>query len=189
MLGICAAAATLPTAANAVSKATALNGATLQMITHGLITGALFFLVGVIYDRAHLRDLDAFGGLAKQLPIYAGLMMFTCFASLGLPGLAGFVSEFLVFLGSFGAAGLAYQIMTGISLLGVVFTAALFLWMIQRMFLGEPNPRWAALKDMDRGELFAIVPLALLTLAVGIYPLPILNMINVAMTHILSLVH
>jgi NADH-quinone oxidoreductase subunit M len=189
MLGICAAAATVPTAANAVSKATALNGATLQMINHGLITGALFFLVGVIYDRAHLRDLDAFGGLAKQLPIYAGLMMFTCFASLGLPGLAGFVSEFLVFLGSFGAAGLAYQIMTGISLLGVVFTAALFLWMIQRMFLGEPNPRWAGLKDMDRGELFAIVPLAVLTLAIGVYPLPILNMINVAMTHILTLVH
>jgi NADH-quinone oxidoreductase subunit M len=188
MLGISAAAASLPTGANMLSKATALNGATLQMVNHGLITGALFFLVGVIYDRAHLRDLDAFGGLSKRLPVYAGLMMFMCFASLGLPGLAGFVSEFLVFLGSFGAAGLLYQVLTGVSLLGVVFTAALFLWMIQRMFLGELNPRWAALKDMDRGELFAIVPLAVLTLAVGIYPLPLLNLINGAMTNILALV-
>jgi NADH-quinone oxidoreductase subunit M len=188
MLGIAAAAATLPAGANLVSKATALNGATLQMVNHGIITGALFFLVGVLYDRAHLRDLDAFGGLAKQVPVYAGLMMFACFASLGLPGLAGFISEFLVFLGAFGSAGLTYQIITGISLLGVVLTAAMFLWMIQRVFLGELNPRWAGLKDMDGGELFAIIPLAALTLAIGVYPMPILNLINGAMTHILALI-
>lgn len=186
MLGLCAAAATAPTAQNLLSKTTALNGATLQMVNHGIITGALFFLVGVIYDRAHLRDIDAFGGLGKIVPVYSGLMMFVCFASLGLPGLAGFVSEFLVFLGAFGSAGLAFRVLTAISLLGVVFTAAFFLWMIQRMFLGEPNPRWADLKDMDHGELFALIPLALLTLAIGVYPMPLLRLINGGMSFVLQ---
>ena len=189
MLGIAAAAAATyaapgsPAAAHAlISKVTALDGASLQMFNHGIITGALFFLVGVIYERAHLRDIDAFGGLAKQMPIYAGLMMLATFASLGLPGLAGFVSEFFVFLGSFGASTLAYRVITGLSLLGVVFSAALLLWMLQRMFLGELNPRWKGLKDMDRGELIAVVPLAVIMLAVGIYPYPILRMMNLAMT-------
>jgi NADH-quinone oxidoreductase subunit M len=189
MLGIAAAASASyalpgsPAAAQALtSKITALNGASLQMFNHGIITGALFFLVGVIYERAHLRDIDAFGGLAKQMPIYAGLFMMATFASLGLPALAGFVSEFFVFVGSFGASTFAYRVITGLSLLGVVFTAALLLWMIQRVFLGELNPRWKALKDMDRGELIAIVPLAVIMLAVGIYPYPILHLMNVAMT-------
>ncbi len=182
MLGIATAAAAAPGVAGALNnKITALNGATLQMVNHGIITGALFFLVGVIYDRAHLRDIDAFGGLAKQMPIYAGLMMMASFASLGLPGLAGFVSEFLVFLGSFGAATLAYRIIVGLSLIGVVITAAFLLWMIQRIFLGELNPRWQGLKDMDRGELAALVPLAVLMLAIGVYPYPILRLINLAM--------
>jgi NADH-quinone oxidoreductase subunit M len=109
-------------------------------------------------------------------------MMLATFASLGLPGLAGFVSEFFVFLGSFGASTLAYRVITGLSLLGVVFSAALLLWMLQRMFLGELNPRWKGLKDMDRGELIAVVPLAVIMLAVGIYPYPILRMMNLAMT-------
>jgi NADH-quinone oxidoreductase subunit M len=182
MLGIAAAAAAPGVTGTLTSKITALNGASLQMFNHGIITGALFFLVGVIYDRAHLRDIDAFGGLAKQMPIYAGLMMLASFASLGLPGLAGFVSEFLVFLGSFGAATLAYRIIVGLSLIGVVITAAFLLWMIQRIFLGDLNPRWQGLKDMDRGELAAIVPLAAIMLAVGIYPYPILSLMNLAMT-------
>src|SRR5882724_3560944 len=84
-------------------SATGFSGAVLQMITHGIITGSLFLLVGVIYDRAHTRDLSAFGGLAVRVPVYAGLMFLACFASLGLPGLAGFISEFFCFLGSFQA--------------------------------------------------------------------------------------
>ncbi|HEY3398035.1 MAG TPA: NADH-quinone oxidoreductase subunit M [Armatimonadota bacterium] len=188
MLGIAAAAAAAPAGAQ-MYKITALNGAVLQMFNHGIITGALFFLVGVIYERAHLRDIDAFGGLAKQMPVYGGLMMLATFASLGLPGLAGFVSEFLVFLGSFSAGGLAFQVITSLSLLGLLFTAALLLWMLQRVFLGDLNPRWQSLKDMDRGELIAVVPLAAIMLAVGIYPKPLLDLINLAMMPLVEQSH
>ena len=162
---------------HAVSRVTALNGAVLQMVGHGIITGALFFLVGVIYDRAHTRDMNSLGGLAKQMPVYAGLMMMASFASLGLPTMLGFVAEFLVFIGSFGTM----KIVTGIAMLGVVFTAGYFLWMMQRVFLGELNRQWVGLPDIDRGELAAIVPLCVLMLAFGLYPQPILNMINTAM--------
>ncbi len=182
MLGVAAAVALVDGGSPLANRVTALNGAVLQMFNHGIITGALFFLVGVIYDRAHIRDIDAFGGLAKQMPLYAGIMMLACFASLGLPGLAGFVSEIMVFLGAFGS----YPVMTGLSLLGVVITAAFFLMVIQRMFLGEVNIQWQALKDIDFGELVATVPLCLIMLAVGIYPAPILNMINGAMQGLVS---
>ncbi|MCE5239666.1 NADH-quinone oxidoreductase subunit M [bacterium] len=178
MLGIAAAAGITwpgnPHAFDAVSRTTALNGAVLQMVTHGIITGALFFLVGVIYDRAHTRDLASFGGLAKQMPVYAGIMMMASFASLGLPTLAGFVSEFLVFVGAFGT----YQIITGLAVIGVVLTAGYFLWMIQRMFFGDLNRQWAGLPDMDPGELVAVVPLMVLTLAIGVFPHPVLQVIN-----------
>ncbi|MEI6500237.1 MAG: NADH-quinone oxidoreductase subunit M [Armatimonadota bacterium] len=195
MLGIAASVAAV--GANApdnidVSRITALNGAVLQMFTHGIITGALFFLVGVVYDRAHTRDLNSFGGLAKQMPVYAGLMMMAAFASLGLPTLAGFVSEFLVFVGSFGTPGIM-RIITSVAVLGVVFTAAYFLWMIQRVFLGELNRQWIDLTDMDAGELTAVVPLLFLTLVIGLYPRPILAIINTAMValvnHIGAAVH
>jgi len=178
MLGIAAAVGITwpghPAAFDTVSRATALNGAVLQMITHGIITGALFFLVGVIYDRAHTRDLNSFGGLAKQMPVYAGLMMMASFASLGLPTLAGFVSEFLVFVGSFGT----YSLITAVSVIGVAITAGYFLWMIQRVFLGDLNRQWVGLPDMDAGELAATVPLMVLTLAIGIFPYPVLHVIN-----------
>jgi len=180
MLGIAAACAYIgPEAASTIgdSKVTALNGAVLQMFAHGIITGALFFLVGVIYDRAHVRDVNAFGGLAKAMPVYAGIMMLACFASLGLPGLAGFAAEFLVFLGAFGS----YPIITGLALLGVVITAAYFLWIIQKIFLGPVNLQWKALPDMDRGELVALAPLCAIMLAVGVYPQPIIGLINTAM--------
>lgn len=165
-----------------ISRTTALNGAVLQMITHGIITGALFFLVGVIYDRAHTRDLNSFGGLSRQMPVYAGIMMMASFASLGLPTLAGFVSEFMVFIGSYGT----FKIITSISVIGVVVTAAYFLWMIQRIFLGELNRQWVGLPDIDRGELAAVVPLMALTLFIGLYPYPVLNMINTLSTSVVT---
>ena len=179
MLGVAAAAAA---GGNAASKLTALNGATLQMFNHGIITGALFFLVGVIYDRAHTRDINAFGGLAKLLPVYTGIMMLACFGSLGLPGLSGFVGEFMVFLGSFSA----YKWVTAISVAGVIVTAAYFLIIIQKVFLGELNRQWASLKDMDFGELVATVPLCAIMLVVGIYPTPLIAMINTAMQSVLG---
>ena len=186
MLGVAAAVAFVAPEATGEavqrSRIVALNGAVLQMVAHGIITGALFFLVGVIYERAHLRDIDAFGGLAKQMPVYAGIMMLACFASLGLPGLAGFVAEFLVFLGSYGI----YKLITGLALLGIAITAAYFLMMIQRVFLGDLRERWQNLRDLDAGELIATVPLAALMLAIGLYPRPILTVIDAASTALVT---
>lgn len=192
MLGVAAASAAAdPSRVSAsldIARTTALNGASLQMFNHGIITAALFFLVGVIYDRAHTRDLNSFGGLAKQMPVFAGIMMMASFASLGLPTLAGFVSEFLVFVGAFGVGGV-YTYLTGLSVLGVVFTAAYLLWMIQRLFLGELNRQWVGLPDMDRGELVATVPLCALMLVIGVYPGPLLKIINAAMTGLVNHMH
>jgi NADH-quinone oxidoreductase subunit M len=155
-------------------SALGFSGAVLQMINHGIITGALFLLVGVIYDRAHTRDISAFGGLAARLPVYAGLMFLACFASLGLPGLAGFVSEFMCFLGGFAQ----WKIYTAVSVLGVLATAAFFLRMMEKVFLGPFNTKWANLSDMSARELCSIVPLAILTIAFGVWPKLALSFIN-----------
>jgi NADH-quinone oxidoreductase subunit M len=143
-----------------------LSGAMFQMVSHGLITGALFLLVGVIYDRAHTREIAAFGGLWTKVPVYGSLMTFFCMASLGLPGLSGFISEFLVFLGGFAK----YKILTAIAVVGVVLTAGYILRMVQKIFLGQFNVRWSDLKEINFREIFTVTPLAILTLLIGIYP-------------------
>jgi NADH-quinone oxidoreductase subunit M len=157
----------------AVSDA-GFNGAVLQMINHGIITAALFFLVGVIYDRAHTRDITAFGGLGAKLPVYAGLMAMTCFASLGLPGLAGFISEFLCFLGAFPA----WKLWTILSVAGILVTAAFFLRMMQKVFLGPLNEKWKDLPDMNARELIAVSPLAVMMLLFGLWPRLVLDLMN-----------
>jgi NADH-quinone oxidoreductase subunit M len=158
------------------------TGAVFQMLTHGIITGALFLLVGVIYDRAHTRDISAFGGLAVKLPVYAGLMAMTCFASLGLPGLAGFIGEFLCFLGAFQT----WKLAATISVLGIIATAAFFLRMMQKVFLGKFNEKWAGLEDMTARELISIVPLAVLTVLFGVYPKWPLDLMNKTLEHMLG---
>ncbi|MBI2200318.1 MAG: NADH-quinone oxidoreductase subunit M, partial [Armatimonadetes bacterium] len=167
MLGIAAAAGAVGDPSKAAAAATALNGAVFEMIAHGIITGGLFFIVGVLYDyRAHTRGVDEFGGLGARLPVYSGITTLAMLASLGLPGLMGFVAEFLVFLGSFGV----FPYLTAVAVTGVVFTAAMFLWTIQRIFLGPLNPRWATLADMDAREKLTLVPLAVLMVIFGLYP-------------------
>ncbi len=166
LLGVCAV------------SATGFNGAVLQMITHGIITGALFLLVGVLYDRAHTREISAFGGLGAKLPVFAGLMSLSAFASLGLPGLAGFISEFLCFLGAFPA----WKLYTILSVSGILVTAAFFLRMLQKVFLGPFNAKWEHLKDMNARELIAIAPLALLMLVLGIWPRLALDLMNPTIT-------
>ncbi len=179
MLGTAAAAAAVGDASKAQAAATALNGAVFEMVAHGVITGALFLIVGVIYDyRAHTRGVDEFGGLGARLPVYTGITTMAMLASLGLPGLMGFVAEFFIFVGSFGI----FPYLTAVAVTGVVFSAAMFLWTIQRIFLGPFNERWAALPDMDIREKFALVPLAALMLIFGIYPKPLLDVINAAMS-------
>jgi len=193
-LGLVAAAASLDASDPLLtSRVIAMNGAVLQMFNHGVITGGLFFLVGVIYERTHTRDLKAFGGLSAKLPVYYGVMLMTGLASLGLPGLAGFISELLVFRG-------AFHIMPVYAIIGViaiVLTAAYILWkIIQYVFLGEfSEEKWSAIfdaehwhfsLDMDRFEVITMAPLLFLMLLVGIYPAPILNVINAASTALLS---
>jgi NADH-quinone oxidoreductase subunit M len=183
MLGIAAAAAARGRPELAGAAVTALNGATVQMLAHGVITGALFFLVGVIYDyRAHTRGVDDFGGLGARLPIYTGMTVLAMLASLGLPTLMGFVAEFLIFLGSFQI----YPSLTVLAMVGVVVTVAYFLWAIHRIFFGPLNSRWIGLSDMDLREQWALVPLAALMIIFGVYPRPLVDTINQAMAAILA---
>ncbi len=162
---------------------TALAGAIFQMFSHGLITGALFLLVGVLYDRAHTREIAAFGGLGSKLPVYTALMTVFAMASLGLPGMSGFVAEFMVFVGAFPK----FQIITGIAVIGVVLTAGYILRMVQRVFLGEFNVKWSSLTEINAREIFAVAPLLVLTVALGVYPKPLINMISATLQNIVHL--
>ena len=194
MLGLVAAAASLDVADPVLnSRAIALNGAVLQMFNHGIITGGLFFLVGVIYERTHTRDLKAFGGLSAKMPVYYGVMLMTALASLGLPGLAGFISEFMVFRGAFALIP-TYAI---IGIVAIVLGAAYILWkIIQHVFLGEfSEERWQKIfnpahwhfsLDMARFEVITMAPLLFFMVLVGVYPAPVLNVINAATTLLLA---
>ncbi len=176
---------------NANAAHAGISGAVFQMIGHGIITGSLFLLVGVIYDRAHTRDIDAFGGLASKTPIFAGFLIIQAMASLGLPGLAGFVGEFLCFLGAFGGgfAGHNFKIWTAVSVIGIVVTAAFFLKMIKLVLMGEFNKQWEGkMPDMTTRELVTVVPLVVLTIVLGIYPALFLDLMNVSIGHLLGLV-
>ncbi len=149
-----------------------INGAILQMFNHGTITAQLFLLVGVIYDRAHHRDINGFGGLAQTMPRYAVMTTIAFFAALGLPGLSGFVSEVLCFLGGFKT----FRLYTIISATGVVLTAAYMLWAFQRIFLGGANERYKDLPDINAREMATLVPLVLIVVAVGVYPKLVLDL-------------
>jgi len=185
MLGVAAAAAAFGVPEKAAAAATALNGAVFEMVAHGIVTGALFLIVGVLYDyRAHTRGVDEFGGLGARLPVYTGITTIAMLASLGLPGLMGFVAEFFIFVGSFGI----FPYLTAVAVTGVVFTAAMFLWTIQRIFLGPVNERWAALPDMDTREKVSLVPLAVLMVVFGLFPKPLLDVINAAMAVLVTAV-
>lgn len=160
-----------------------MTGSILQMFNHGTSTSMMFLLVGVIYDRAHHRDINKFGGLAQRLPVYAGFMTLALFASMGLPGLSGFISEVLVFLGAFrsdmgrwSSPSLSFQSLTILAVLGVVLTAAYLLWMMQRVFFGPLNEKYKDYADMNGRELFTLVPLAVMVIAFGVYPQPLLDL-------------
>ena len=159
---------------------TGVMGAVLQMFTHGLSSAMLFFVVGVIYDRAHHRNLDDFGGIGLQMPWYTGIATVGFFASLGLPGLCGFISEALTFVGAWDHTGLINsenysgsinsKWMIIVSLLGVVLTAAYILWTIQRVYLGNIKDKYKDFRDVTDREVVALVPLAILCVLVGVFP-------------------
>ncbi len=170
VLGVTAAAAT----SDAGARSLALNGAVLQMVSHGLVTSALFLLVGMIQDRTGTREMGELGGLLRSVPRLGWAFVLAAFASLGLPGLAHFPAEFQVFLGTFEV----YPVAAALSVLGIAITAALYLRAIQVAFLGEPPERLASLPDLSPRELWAVVPLLLLTILVGIAPRLVLDVIS-----------
>jgi NADH-quinone oxidoreductase subunit M len=150
----------------AALNVTGYTGALMMMLTHGIITGALFFLVGVIYERAHTREIPAFGGLLATMPIFSVLMSLALLASMGLPGLAQFVSEFHVLIGGFQQWGL-WVVIAGA---GILVTAAYSLRTIGSMFMGPADPKWTNLGDINKRELVAVVPLAALMFVLGLFP-------------------
>ncbi len=143
-----------------------LEGGILQMINHGIVTGALFLLVGVIYDRSHSREISHYGGVATVLPVYAGFFMVFTLASIGLPGLNGFIGEFLIILGGFKASKLA----GALAATGIIIGAAYMLWLYQRVFFQEVNPNIKGYKDMDLREIITLAPLVVLVVWIGVYP-------------------
>ncbi|MCX7985170.1 MAG: NADH-quinone oxidoreductase subunit M [Bacteroidetes bacterium] len=161
-------------------------GAVLQMFNHGTITAMLFLIVGVLYDRAHIRDLDAFGGLALTMPKYTGVTTVAFFAALGLPGLSGFISEAFSFLGAFQNESI--RLITIISTVGIILTAAYMLWTLQRVFLGHPHEKWRSLPDVSPRELFTLVPLAVIVIVLGIYPSLMINFMASSLNHLVDIV-
>jgi len=166
------------------SRILALNGAQMQVFSHGLITGALFFLVGIVYERTHTRDLADFGGLGARVPVYAGMLSFCTFGSLGLPGMTGFIAELSVLTGTYNASPLV----AGLALIGIVVTAAYMLWMLQRVLLGPLNPRWERMPDANGREILSLAPLMALMLLFGILPGPLWVFFTNASSEILKLV-
>jgi len=174
VLGIAVIAAAYGRRALSDAAVLAGNGVVLQMFNHGITSAALFLLVGVVYERAHTRDLREFGGLGVVVPAYGGILLFSALASLGLPGLNGFIGEFLLFRGAWPV----FTLVTAPATLGLLFTGAYVLWMIQRVLLGPLNGRWARLRDINFRETVAVAPLLAFMLITGVWPSWVLAPIN-----------
>jgi len=165
-------------------SSTGINGAIFQMFNHGTITAMLFLIVGVIYDRAHTRGLNDFGGLAAQMPVYTGFVTVAFFAAIGLPSLSGFISEALVFVGAFGVTNI--RIITMISTLGILLGAGYMLWTLPRIFFGPLNEKWSSLKDLEFREYAMFAPLSAIIIFLGIYPSAMLNIMNTSVNTLVS---
>ena len=161
-----------------------LTGASLQMFTHGTITGLLFLLVGLVYEKTHTRYIPDMGGLAVRMPLLAAAFLIAGLASLGLPGLSGFVSELLVFLGGFKV----FPWPTALAVIGILLAAGYILWMLERVFFGRPRDYLAEVKDADWVEAVPIVLLAASILVVGIYPKLLTDMLEAGIQPIIALV-
>jgi NADH-quinone oxidoreductase subunit M len=148
-------------------------GGIFQMVSHGIVSGALFLCVGVVYDRMHTRDIAAYGGLVNRMPLYAAAFMVFTLANVGLPGTSGFIGEFLTLIGT-------YRINTWVAVLattGGILSAAYALWLYRKVIFGVLDKRaLAAITDLDRREIVVLAPLVILTILFGFYPKPVLDM-------------
>jgi NADH-quinone oxidoreductase subunit M len=161
-----------------------IEGASYQMLNHGLSTGALFLLVGMIYERRHTRLIEDFGGLAHQMPIYAMVFMIITLSSIGLPGLNGFVGEFLILLGTFAAGKTLF---TALAVTGVIFSAVYMLWMYQRVFLGELNrDENRRLPDLNGRELACLLPIIIMIVWMGLYSSTFLRRMDASVAHLIQ---
>jgi NADH-quinone oxidoreductase subunit M len=183
MLAIFALAVPATGAAMQASQAAALNGVILQMFNHGITAAALFWFIALLQERSGgARGIDDFGGLRKPAPVFAGLMGIALFSSLGLPGLNGFVGEFLIFRGVFPLAWVAATV----SVLGLLVTAAVILTVIQKVFAGPVPERWAEFPDLHTGERLAMAPVIALMLLIGLLPQLIVDGINPTVVNLLA---
>ncbi len=162
-----------------------MAGGVLQMFNHGIVTAMLFLIVGVIYDRAHTRGVNDFGGLANQMPVYTGIMTVAFFAAIGLPGLSEFISELLSYLGAFQA----FRWVAIFSSVGIVLTAGYMLWTLQRVFLGQLPEKWKSLPDVNGRELVALVPLLIVVIVLGVFPSIMLHPMSATLNHLVDFVH
>jgi NADH-quinone oxidoreductase subunit M len=177
-----------------------IQGAILQMINHGLSTGALFLLVGMIYEQTHTRELKVYGGLWKVTPIFGTIMLIVALSSMGLPGLNGFVGEFVILLGAWGAGmpGGALSAFggvwfAGIAAIGIIMAAVYILYMFQKMFLGpqgeivdEVKSHGRGIRDLNWREILTITPLLIFIFWIGLYPAPFFNLMAPAVDKLVA---
>ena len=161
----------------------AVEGAMVQMISHGFISGALFLMIGVLYDRMHTRQIDAYGGVVNTMPIFAGFAVFFAMSNAGLPGTSGFVGEFMVIIASF-HANVWYAFLAATTL---ILGAAYTLWMVKRVFYGEvSNDNVRALTDLNQREFIIMATLAIAVLALGLYPAPVVDVMHASIENLLQ---
>jgi NADH-quinone oxidoreductase subunit M len=173
-----------------------IEGGILQMINHGLSTGALFLLVGMVYEQTHTREFGVYGGLWKIMPIYGTVMLIVSLSSMGLPGLNGFVGEFTILLGAFGSKAIGSPWFAGIAAAGVIMAAVYILYMFQKMFLGpegsiveEVKKHGQALRDLNWREIATVAPLLVLIFWIGLYPKPFFELMAPAVEKLLAVFH
>tara|TARA_Y100000590_G_C15294568_1_gene853874 strand:- start:85 stop:690 length:606 start_codon:yes stop_codon:yes gene_type:complete len=160
-----------------------LQGSIIQMISHGLVSAALFLCVGVVYDRMHSRLIATYGGIVNKMPKYAVLFMIFTLAAIGLPGTSGFIGEFLILIGAFKKSFLVATIAS----LGVILGAAYMLWLYKRVIFGNLiNKDLLKILDLNKSEVFILTCLALPTLFFGFYPEPLLNTIDASISNLID---
>jgi len=162
-----------------------MEGAILQMINHGVVTGALFLAIGMIYERTHTREIKAYGGLATAMPVFAGFFLLFTLAAVGLPGTNGFIGEFLILLGSFERAPWTAVVAAS----GLILGAWYMLWLYQRIFFNEVNEAMHGLRPLDLREILTLTPMVLLIFWIGLYPNALLGFLHVSAGHLLDQVN